>query len=80
MGLGHWRPFAGRQLPQLTTTKGGKYSLVVLENYYKYLNMDDWNRQLLDKYLRDYGVALLSFLLPRLDKPYKTAKVKPQPC
>lgn len=45
-----------KNLPMLTTAVHGRYSLVIVENYYKYLNLPRWNRQLLDKYCREYKV------------------------
>ncbi|KAK8384674.1 hypothetical protein O3P69_014327 [Scylla paramamosain] len=43
----------------------GKYGVVVFENFERYLQIDPWNRELLDKYLRDYGVGLVGFMPAR---------------
>lgn len=64
-----------KNLPFLTTAKRGRFSIIIIENYYKYLNLPSWNRQLLDKYCRDYGVGIISFLGNR-PNDYMNAKVK----
>ena len=51
-------PFS-KNLPLLTTAAKGRYSLIIIENYYKYLNMAKWNRQLLDKYCNVYKVPFI---------------------
>ncbi|KAM8764081.1 bifunctional heparan sulfate N-deacetylase/N-sulfotransferase 3 [Rhynchonycteris naso] len=48
-------------LPALTEKAKGKYSLVIYENILKYINMDSWNRSLLDKYCLEYGVGVIGF-------------------
>lgn len=55
---------AGKSLPALTNSDKGRYSVIVFENYHRYLNMDKWNRELLDKYCREYGVGILGFFPP----------------
>lgn len=55
---------AGKSLPALTNFDKGRYSVIVFENYHRYLNMDKWNRELLDKYCREYGVGILGFFPP----------------
>ncbi|VDM40201.1 unnamed protein product [Toxocara canis] len=67
-----------KNLPLLTTAKRGRFSIIIIENYYKYLNLPAWNRQLLDKYCRDYGVGIISFLASR-SADYIRAKVKDSP-
>ncbi|VDM98539.1 unnamed protein product [Thelazia callipaeda] len=64
-----------RNLPLLTTAKRGRFSVIIIENYYKYLNLPAWNRQLLDKYCRVYGVGIVSFIGNRPSN-YISAKVK----
>ncbi|XP_030630263.1 bifunctional heparan sulfate N-deacetylase/N-sulfotransferase 2 [Chanos chanos] len=39
----------------------GHYALVIYENLLKYVNLEPWNRQLLDKYCQDYGVGIVGF-------------------
>ncbi|KAJ1528835.1 hypothetical protein ONE63_007209 [Megalurothrips usitatus] len=51
----------GKSLPVLTNLDKGKYGVIVFENINKYLNMDKWNRELLDKYCREYSVGLVAF-------------------
>lgn len=65
-----------KNLPLLTTAARGRYSIIIIENYYKYLNMAKWNRQLLDKYCSEYKVPLISFLPSRPNTTYQKVKVK----
>ncbi|KAF4523771.1 hypothetical protein B566_EDAN013599 [Ephemera danica] len=55
---------AGKSLPVLTNLDKGKYGVVVFENLTKYLAMDKWNRELLDKYCREYSVGIVGFNPP----------------
>ncbi|XP_050422570.1 bifunctional heparan sulfate N-deacetylase/N-sulfotransferase [Adelges cooleyi] len=55
---------AGKSLPALTNFDKGRYSVIVFENYHRYLTMDKWNRELLDKYCREYKVGILGFFPP----------------
>ncbi|KAM9027263.1 bifunctional heparan sulfate N-deacetylase/N-sulfotransferase 3 isoform 3-T3 [Ara ararauna] len=48
-------------LPVLIDKNKGKYALIVYENILKYVNMDSWNRGLLDKYCVEYGVGVIGF-------------------
>ncbi|XP_062469885.1 bifunctional heparan sulfate N-deacetylase/N-sulfotransferase 3 isoform X2 [Pezoporus occidentalis] len=48
-------------LPVLIDKNKGKYALIVYENILKYVNMDSWNRGLLDKYCIEYGVGVIGF-------------------
>ncbi|ERE87012.1 bifunctional heparan sulfate N-deacetylase/N-sulfotransferase 1-like protein [Cricetulus griseus] len=48
-------------LPALTDNVKGKYVLIIYENILKYINMDSWNRSLLDKYCVEYGVGIIGF-------------------
>ena len=77
-----------KNLPMLTTAIHGRYSIVIVENYYKYLNLPKWNRQLLDKYCKEYKVCvgsfskseiqvpLISFLTTRANVSYNRARIK----
>lgn len=53
---------AGKSLPVLTNLDKGRYGVIVFENFDKYLNMDKWNRELLDKYCREYSVGIIGFV------------------
>lgn len=55
---------AGKSVPVLTIQDKGRYGVIVFENLEKYLQMDNWNRQLLDKYCRDYSVGIIGFVAP----------------
>ena len=55
---------AGKSLPYLTHNDKGKYGAVIFEKFESYLKMDKWNRQLLDKYCRDYDIGIIGFTHP----------------
>ncbi|KAJ8416113.1 hypothetical protein AAFF_G00381350 [Aldrovandia affinis] len=48
-------------MPTLAGRDRGRYALVIYENILKYVNLDTWNRDLLDKYCLEYGVGILGF-------------------
>ncbi|XP_072873927.1 bifunctional heparan sulfate N-deacetylase/N-sulfotransferase 4 isoform X2 [Chlorocebus sabaeus] len=48
-------------IPPLTDNGKGKYTLVVYENILKYVSMDSWNRELLEKYCVEYSVSIVGF-------------------
>lgn len=52
----------GKSLPLLTNLSVGKYGTIVFENFERYLQLDDWNKDLLEKYMRHYSVGLLGFM------------------
>lgn len=52
----------GKSLPYLTHVDKGKYAVIIFENLNSYVNMDQWNRQLLDKYCKDYRVGMIAFV------------------
>ncbi|GAB6028457.1 hypothetical protein CHUAL_002617 [Chamberlinius hualienensis] len=52
---------AGKSLPLLTNLDKGKYSVIVFENLDRYINMDKWNRELLNKYCLEYKVGVIGF-------------------
>ncbi|XP_075705859.1 bifunctional heparan sulfate N-deacetylase/N-sulfotransferase 3-like [Rhinoderma darwinii] len=49
-------------LPPLTENHVGKYALIIYENFMKYINMDTWNKELLDKYCLQHGINIIGFL------------------
>ncbi|KAF5297737.1 hypothetical protein FQR65_LT09911 [Abscondita terminalis] len=55
---------SGKSLPVLTNLDKGRYGVIVFENFNKYLQMDNWNRELLDKYCREYMVGVIGFINP----------------
>lgn len=57
----------GKTLPVLTNQEKGKFAVIVFENFEKYLAMHKWNRELLDKYCREYNVGIVGFIRPRED-------------
>ncbi|XP_039198656.1 bifunctional heparan sulfate N-deacetylase/N-sulfotransferase 3 isoform X2 [Crotalus tigris] len=48
-------------LPVLIDKNKGKYLLIIYENISKYVNMDSWNRGLLDKYCGEFNVGIIGF-------------------
>lgn len=54
---------AGKSLPVLTNLDKGRYGVIIFENLDKYLHMDKWNRELLDKYCREYSVGIIGFVI-----------------
>jgi hypothetical protein len=55
---------SSKSLPNLTHREKGKYSLVIFERFESYLNMDKWNRELLDKYCKAYKIGIIAFTYP----------------
>ena len=58
---------AGKSLPFLTRMDKGKFGVIIFENLQSYVTMDQWNRQLLDKYCREYRVGIIAFTYPTED-------------
>lgn len=52
-------------MPTLTDKERGRFALVIYENILKYVNLDAWNRELLDKYCVEYGVGIIGFFKVR---------------
>jgi len=48
-------------IPPLTDNGRGKYTIVIYENILKYVSMDAWNRELLEKYCVEYSVSIIGF-------------------
>ncbi|XP_016109996.1 bifunctional heparan sulfate N-deacetylase/N-sulfotransferase 2-like [Sinocyclocheilus grahami] len=48
-------------MPTLMERDVGRYALVIYENILKYVNLDAWNRDLLDKYCTEFGVGIIGF-------------------
>jgi hypothetical protein len=68
----------GKTLPSLTHADRGRFSVVVFERLETYLSLDSWNRQLLDKYCRDYDVGMIAFAQP--DEALYNAQVRTVRC
>lgn len=66
---------AGKSLPVLTNLDKGRYGVIVFENFSKYLEMDNWNRELLDKYCREYLVGIIGFIPPN-EETYVGSQLK----
>jgi len=54
----------GKSLPSLTRGDRGRFAVIVFEHLEMYLSLDSWNRQLLDKYCRDFSVGIVAFTQP----------------
>ncbi|XP_061643626.1 bifunctional heparan sulfate N-deacetylase/N-sulfotransferase 1-like isoform X2 [Phyllopteryx taeniolatus] len=54
-------------MPTLTDKERGRFTLVIYENILKYVNLDAWNRELLDKYCVEYGVGIIGFFKALLE-------------
>ncbi|KAM4706672.1 bifunctional heparan sulfate N-deacetylase/N-sulfotransferase 4-like isoform 1-T1 [Discoglossus pictus] len=48
-------------IPPLTKDGKGKYAIIVYENVLKYVAMESWNRELLEKYCVEYSVSIIGF-------------------
>lgn len=59
----------GKSLPILTNVDKGKYGVIIFENLDRYLTMDQWNRELLDKYCRQYQVVGLNRIRGAITNP-----------
>jgi heparan sulfate N-deacetylase/N-sulfotransferase NDST2 len=58
----------GKSLPLLTNLERGRFAVIIFENLNKYLNMNKWNRELLDKYCREYSVGIIGMIQPNDEK------------
>ncbi|XP_077999800.1 bifunctional heparan sulfate N-deacetylase/N-sulfotransferase-like [Glandiceps talaboti] len=63
-----------KNLPTLTNVGQGIYAVVIFENLESYIYMDDWNRELLDKYCLEYNVGVIIFTAVR-EETYFQAQV-----
>lgn len=57
-------------MPTLTEHNRGRYALIIYENVLKYVNLDAWNRDLLDKYCAEYGVGVIGFFKATENSPH----------
>ena len=57
----------GKNIPTLTHADKGKFAVIIFENFDAYVRMDNWNRQLLDKYCREYNVGMIVFVPSKED-------------
>ena len=75
--IGSKSSIAGKNLPDLIkmTRNLGKYCVIVFEDYRTYLEMDPWNREILDKYCQTYKVGIIAFI-PTEEKSNSIASTK----
>lgn len=52
----------GHNLPNLTHFDKGRFAVIIFESLEAYVNMDNWNRQILDKYCQSYKVGMIIFV------------------
>ena len=73
--IGYKYTVAGKNLPDLikVTKNLGKYGVIIFDDYRSYLEMDPWNRDILDKYCQSYNVGIIAFI-PAEEKPYENVK------
>ena len=64
-----------KQLPTLTHMDKGRFGAIIFEKIQLYLGLDYWNRQLLEKYCRDYDVGMIYFVKPQDDYEKSYEKV-----
>ena len=58
---------SGKNLPDLTKAAKpglGKYGAIFFEDFHSYLEMDPWNRELLDKYCKTYNAGIIAVVPP----------------
>ena len=68
--------YSGRNLPDLISLSKGiaKYLVIVFQDIRDFYHMDRWNRELLEKYCRQFNVGVLGFL-PSGDEEVKNEAV-----
>ena len=64
-----------KTLPILTHMDKGRFGAIIFERIQLYLGLDYWNRQLLEKYCRDYEVGMIFFIRPQDDNEKTFEKV-----
>ncbi|KRZ22591.1 Bifunctional heparan sulfate N-deacetylase/N-sulfotransferase, partial [Trichinella pseudospiralis] len=57
-----------KTLPSLTNLARGRYMIIIFENFNRYINMNHWNRQLLDKYCKEFGASIVAFMTSKSDQ------------
>lgn len=79
MRIRHSISQASSRLPPLATGNRGQFAVIVFESMYRYVNMDTWQKQVLDGYARAFDVGIIAFIASRPDKSYRWAKVNTLP-
>lgn len=51
-----------KTLPTLTHMNKGRFGVIIFETMNIYLTLEYWNRQLIDKYCREFGVGMIFFM------------------
>lgn len=69
---------SGRGVPVLRNGEKGRFAAILFENYTKYLELDSWNRNMLDKYCGEYDVGIVGFM-PSRDETFVGAALRHAP-
>lgn len=64
-----------KSLPILTHMDKGRFSAIIFERIQLYLDLDYWNRQLIEKYCREYDIGMILFVKPQDDLQKSFEKV-----
>ncbi|WAQ95413.1 NDST4-like protein [Mya arenaria] len=57
----------GNKIPTLTHMGKGRFGIVIFETINLYMTLDDWSRQLIDKYCYEFKVGMIFFMKPQND-------------
>lgn len=73
--IGFKSTVAGKNLPDLIKLAKnlGKYGVIIFEDFRSYLEMDSWNRDILDKYCQSFHVGIIAFI-PAEEKPFENVQ------
>lgn len=66
---------SGKSLPVLRNGEKGRFSTILFENYTKYLSLDEWNRNILDKYCAEFDIGIVGFM-PSRDETFVGAELR----
>nr|XP_039273995.1 bifunctional heparan sulfate N-deacetylase/N-sulfotransferase 3-like [Styela clava] len=61
-----------RNLPALIDNNKGRYAAIIFEDIDIYLQLNQWNREILDKYCVEYDVGVILFALSEKNRSVKT--------
>ena len=64
-----------KSLPILTHMDKGRFSAIIFERIQLYLDLDYWNRQLIEKYCREYDIGMMLFVKAQDDLQKSFEKV-----
>lgn len=67
----HYQSGTIRNLPALIDNNKGRYATIIFENIDIYLQLNQWNKEILDKYCIEYDVGVVFFVHPEKNKSSK---------